>query len=106
MITGALSSGVKRQEYEADLSPPTSVESKNLDLYFHCSIRLHGLVLDQLSTGTALPFMGFVVNTRENNRQTTLQIQTSQPLHHRSNREPYTNKHIIGATTKTRNLRH
>jgi hypothetical protein len=36
----------------------------------------------------------------------TLPIQTSQPLYHRSNREPYTNKHIIGTTTKTRNLRH
>jgi hypothetical protein len=27
--------------------------------------------------------------------------QTTLPLCHRSNREPYTNKHTIGATTKT-----
>jgi hypothetical protein len=42
-----------------------------------------------------------VIVRGSHNRQTTLPVQTSQPLHHRSNKEPYTNKHIIGATTKT-----
>jgi hypothetical protein len=49
-----------------------------------------------------------VTNAKEDmkDRQTTLPIQSSQPLNHRSNREPYTNKHTIAATTKTHNLRH
>jgi hypothetical protein len=39
-------SGVKRQEREADHSSPTSVEvKKNVDLYIHSPIRLHGILL-------------------------------------------------------------
>jgi hypothetical protein len=39
--------GVKRQGREADHSPPTSAEvKKNVDLYIHSPIRLHGVMLN------------------------------------------------------------
>jgi hypothetical protein len=42
---------------EADHSPPTSAEVKEyVDLYIHTLIRLYGIVLNYLSTGTTLPF--------------------------------------------------
>jgi hypothetical protein len=43
---------------EADHSPPTSAEAKKkkVDLYIHSHIHLHGVVLDELSTGTTLLF--------------------------------------------------
>jgi hypothetical protein len=54
---GALSPGVKRPGSEADHSPPASAEVKeNVDLYIYSPIRLHGVVLNSLSTGTTLPF--------------------------------------------------
>jgi hypothetical protein len=34
------------------------------------------------------------------NEQTSLRLQTSQPLHHRLNREPHITKHIIGGKQK------
>jgi hypothetical protein len=58
MGTGASFPGVKRPGCEADHSPPTNAEvKKNVDLYFHSLIRLHGLVLYLLSTGKTLPFI-------------------------------------------------
>jgi hypothetical protein len=49
------SPGVKRLKREADHSPPTSAEvKKNVGLYIQSTVRLHGVVLNQLSTGTAL----------------------------------------------------
>jgi hypothetical protein len=45
-VPGALSPGIKRPGHEADHSPPTSAEvKKNVNLYIHSPIRLHGLVL-------------------------------------------------------------
>jgi hypothetical protein len=42
---------------EADHSPTTSAEvKKNVDLYIHSPIRHHGVVFNQLSTGTTLLF--------------------------------------------------
>jgi hypothetical protein len=39
--------GVKRPGREVDHSPPTSAEvKKNVDLYIHSPIRLHGVVLN------------------------------------------------------------
>jgi hypothetical protein len=56
-VPGALSPGVKRPGREADHSLPTSAEiKKNIDLHIHVPIRLHGIVLSQLSTGITLPF--------------------------------------------------
>jgi hypothetical protein len=44
---GLFPRGVKRLRSEADHSPPTSAEvKKNLDLYIHFLIRLHGIVLN------------------------------------------------------------
>jgi hypothetical protein len=58
MGAGALSPGVKRMGREADHSPPPSAEvKKTLSLYIHSPIRLHGVVLNQLRTRTALPFI-------------------------------------------------
>jgi hypothetical protein len=37
-------------------SPPTSAEVKRMWIYASTPIRLHGVVLNQLSTGTALPY--------------------------------------------------
>jgi hypothetical protein len=57
MGTGGSFPGVKRPGREANHSPATSAEvKKNVDLYIHYPIRLHGVVLNQLSTGTTLPF--------------------------------------------------
>jgi hypothetical protein len=50
-IPAALSPQVKLQEREADHSPPSSAEFKYLSSSIH--IRLHGMLLNQLSTGTA-----------------------------------------------------
>jgi hypothetical protein len=45
--TGTLSSGVKRPGREADHSPSTSAEvQKNVDLYIHSPIRLHGMLFN------------------------------------------------------------
>jgi hypothetical protein len=55
MGTGALSQRVKRPGREADHTPPTSAEVKNVDLYIRSPIRLHGIVLNYLSTETTLP---------------------------------------------------
>jgi hypothetical protein len=51
----ALSSGVKRQGREADHSPPVSVEVKKMWIY--TSTSPYGVVLNQLSTGTTLPYL-------------------------------------------------
>jgi hypothetical protein len=46
-VLGTLSPGVKRLGCEADHSPPASAEvKKNVDLYIHSPIRLHGVVLN------------------------------------------------------------
>jgi hypothetical protein len=53
--TNLLSNGYRgiRQMREANHSPPASAEvKKNVDLYIHTHIRLHGVVLNWLSTGT------------------------------------------------------
>jgi hypothetical protein len=54
----ALSPGVKWPECEAEHSFPTSAEiKKNVDLYIHSPICLHGVVLNYLSTWTTLPLL-------------------------------------------------
>jgi hypothetical protein len=55
-VPGALSPGVKQPEREVDHSPPTSTEVKKMWIYTSTPIRLHGVVLNYLSTGTNLPF--------------------------------------------------
>jgi hypothetical protein len=46
-VPRTLSPRVKRPGREADHSPPTSAEvKKNMDLYIHSPIRLHGVVLN------------------------------------------------------------
>jgi hypothetical protein len=56
-VPGALSPRVKRPGREADHSPQARGEVKNVDLYIHSPIRLHGVVLNSLSTGTTLPYL-------------------------------------------------
>jgi hypothetical protein len=46
MGTGDLSPGVKRQWREADHSPPSSAEVRNVEVYLHFSIYLLGIVLN------------------------------------------------------------
>jgi hypothetical protein len=47
LLLGDLSPGVKRLGCEPDHSPPTSAKvQKNVDLYIHSPIRLHGIVLN------------------------------------------------------------
>jgi hypothetical protein len=59
LLPGTISPGVKLQGREADHSPPASAEvKKNVDLYVHSPIRLYGVVLNRLSTGTTLPLPG------------------------------------------------
>jgi hypothetical protein len=45
MGTGDSFPGIKWQGREADYSPPSSAEVKNVDLYLHSPICLHGVVL-------------------------------------------------------------
>jgi hypothetical protein len=52
-VPGALSLGVKQPDHDADHSPQSSAEVKNVELYLHSSIRFHGMALS--STGTTLP---------------------------------------------------
>jgi hypothetical protein len=54
-VPGALSPGVKWPRREVDHSPPTSAEVKKIWIYTSTPIRLHGVVLNYLSTGTTLP---------------------------------------------------
>jgi hypothetical protein len=54
--TGGSFPGVKRTGREVDHSPPTSVEVKKMWIYTSTPIRLHGVVLNYLSTGTTLPY--------------------------------------------------
>jgi hypothetical protein len=45
-VPGALCLGIRRPGYEADHSPPPSAEVKEcVELYFHSTIRFHGVVL-------------------------------------------------------------
>jgi len=47
LVLWALSLGVKQPGREADHSPPSSVKVKEgLELYLHCPISLHGMVLN------------------------------------------------------------
>jgi hypothetical protein len=46
-VPGALSPRIKRPGREADHSPPDSADvKKNVDLYIHSPIRLHGVVFE------------------------------------------------------------
>jgi hypothetical protein len=49
-----LPSEVKRPGLEADHSPP---RPRLLELYIHSSVRLQGVELNLLCTGTTLPFL-------------------------------------------------
>jgi hypothetical protein len=49
--------GVKQPESEADPLPPSNTEvKKNVALYIHSPVHVHGVVLNYLSTGIASPF--------------------------------------------------
>jgi hypothetical protein len=48
--------GEKRRGRDADYPPPSSAEVKNGGTIPPLTIRIHGLELNQLSTGTTLPF--------------------------------------------------
>jgi hypothetical protein len=48
------SPGARRQEFEADHSTTSTAENKNCGVLF--TTRLHGVVLNYLSTGKTLPF--------------------------------------------------
>jgi hypothetical protein len=55
-VPGALSLAVKRPgRDEADYSPHLGPRSRIMELYRHSPIRLHGVVLNKLSSGTILP---------------------------------------------------
>jgi hypothetical protein len=43
---GLFDPAVKRQEREADRSPPSSADVKMVKLYLHFPLRLHGVVLN------------------------------------------------------------
>jgi hypothetical protein len=57
---GLFPPGVKWPGREANHSPPVSAEVKKVDLYIYSPIRLHGIVLNSLSTGTTLPLPDYV----------------------------------------------
>jgi hypothetical protein len=58
--TGDFFPRMKRYGREADHLSPTSAEVKTMRIYTSTPIRLHGVVLNQLSTGTTVPFTFFV----------------------------------------------
>jgi hypothetical protein len=45
MVTRGFYLGVKRPGREVDHTPPSSAEVECVELYLHCPIRLHGVVL-------------------------------------------------------------
>jgi hypothetical protein len=55
-VLHALPPGVKRQGRDADHSPPVSAEVKKMWIYTSIPIRLHSVVLNQLSTGDNFTF--------------------------------------------------
>jgi hypothetical protein len=58
MGTGGSFLGVKRPGRETDHLPPTSVA---VDLYIHSAIRLHDVVLNELSTGQLYLYLRLIV---------------------------------------------
>jgi hypothetical protein len=50
-----------------------------VDLYIHSLISLHGVVLNQLSTGTKLSLSNIVINYHEEGRSTLLQTACNRP---------------------------
>jgi hypothetical protein len=54
-VPGALSPGEKRPGREVDHSSPTSADVKKMWINTSTPIRLNGVVLNYLSTGTTLP---------------------------------------------------
>jgi hypothetical protein len=65
-IEGCFGLGVKLTTY-LNLVPM----SRMVKLYLHCLMRLHGVVLNQLNTGTVLLF--FLPNSEDFNRKVCLQ---------------------------------
>jgi hypothetical protein len=81
-VRGALSPGVKLPGREAHHSPPANSEiKKNVDLYIHSPLRLHGVMLNQLRTGTTLHFNNsikfFIIYVPSQQPQGQLQAQHS-----------------------------
>jgi hypothetical protein len=65
MGTGGSFSGDKAAGREADHSPSASAKvKKNVDLYMHSPIRLHGVVPNWLGTGTTLPPLPYLLLTK------------------------------------------
>jgi hypothetical protein len=57
-VPRALYPGVDHLGREAEHSPPASAEGKKcVDLYIHSYIRLHGVVLNELTKGTSLSYL-------------------------------------------------
>jgi hypothetical protein len=54
---------VKQPGLEADHSPSSNAMVKNAELYLHSTISLHGVVINELSTGTPLPLYVITVNS-------------------------------------------
>jgi hypothetical protein len=55
-VPGSISPEVKRRWREADYSLPSSGEVKMVELYLHSFMGLQGIVLNEMSTWTILPF--------------------------------------------------
>jgi hypothetical protein len=55
---------------------------ENVDLYIHSPIRLHGVVLNSLSTGTTLPYYGFSdIFVKTERSQTRVATLSTEELH-------------------------
>jgi hypothetical protein len=56
---GSFPGGIAAGEWSSPLTSGQCRGQENVDLYIHSPICLHGVVLNQLSTGTTLPFTYF-----------------------------------------------
>jgi hypothetical protein len=61
--------------------PELELRQENVDLYIHSHIRLHGVVLNSLSTGTTLPFTTGAARTLSKGEQPEY-LRTNLRLRH------------------------
>jgi hypothetical protein len=71
-VLGALSPGAKRPGREVDQSPSTSAEVKKMFIYISTPPYVFMVWWHCLSTGTILPFIFYVVKTKQMNSQSSM----------------------------------
>jgi hypothetical protein len=74
-VPGALPLGVKRPGREVTTHLHLVLRSRMVELYLHSPIRIHGVVLNSLSTETTLPFTSWTIHLVYMDIQTDLPVK-------------------------------